>query len=281
MRYFTYRFNSCSFRYWKERLLGKATRSDAGETTLMTHIGASSFWTDTLQLRVPSATNSSFVDCRFTPTSATILTAEKLKHKLSALIGVGLYHHFHRICDALIATSVSALFGFLHSSVGSSGWLYNFLIINLKVDNHVVYLEIDMSIHKVGYNPKAIGERSEGQVIARLLKLGKTVLLPFGDNQRYDCVIEELGSFVRLQCKTGRIQDGSLRFDACSSSVHRGGIHRSYHGEIDFFVVYCPENDMCYKVPIGMAGTRTCSLRIDAPKNRQKKGIHWAKDFVL
>jgi hypothetical protein len=138
-----------------------------------------------------------------------------------------------------------------------------------------------MSAHKIGYNPKAIGERSEGQVIARLLKLGKTVLLPFGDNQRYDCVVEEGGVFTRLQCKTGRMIGGSIHFDSCSSSIHRGGTKRSYVGEIDFFVVYCPDSDVCYKVPVSIAGNRSCMLRLEAPKNGQKKKIHWAKDFVL
>jgi PD-(D/E)XK endonuclease len=35
-------------------------------------------------------------------------------------------------------------------------------------------------------NPKMIGEISEAQVLAAFLQAGEVVLLPSGDNQRYD-----------------------------------------------------------------------------------------------
>jgi hypothetical protein len=40
--------------------------------------------------------------------------------------------------------------------------------------------------------------------MAALLRRGKKVLMPFSDNCRYDIVVEENGSFTRIQCKTGR-----------------------------------------------------------------------------
>jgi len=46
-------------------------------------------------------------------------------------------------------------------------------------------------------NTKAIGEISEAIVLAEFLKMGFPVLLPFGDNQRYDMVIEAGGRFLR------------------------------------------------------------------------------------
>lgn len=132
-----------------------------------------------------------------------------------------------------------------------------------------------------GYNPKAIGERSEGQVIAAFLRLGRAVLLPFGDNQRYDCVIEDGGKFSRVQCKTGRIKEGCVQFDCCSSSFHRGGTKRSYKGEVDYFAVYCPDNDTCYLIEVEACGNTKASLRLDPVKHGQIKNIRWAKDFVL
>ncbi|HIE00663.1 MAG TPA: hypothetical protein EYP59_10300 [Thiotrichaceae bacterium] len=41
------------------------------------------------------------------------------------------------------------------------------------------------------YNPKQIGERTEGKILSCLLDHEKMVLLPFGDNLRYDLVVEE------------------------------------------------------------------------------------------
>ena len=62
-------------------------------------------------------------------------------------------------------------------------------------------------------NTKDVGERSEAQVLAALLKLGKVVLMPYGDNQRYDFVVEDGGEFIRVQCKTGKLKDGRVNFD--------------------------------------------------------------------
>ena len=132
-------------------------------------------------------------------------------------------------------------------------------------------------------NTKGIGEKSEGQVLAALLKAGKTVLMPFGDNQRYDFVVEDAGNFLRIQCKTGNMKKGSVVFPTCSSSVHRGGPRRTYEGEVDFFGVYCRETEECYLVPIAeLAGRdREASLRVDEPKNGQKVGIRRARDFKI
>jgi hypothetical protein len=56
-------------------------------------------------------------------------------------------------------------------------------------------------------------------VVAALVAVGKHVLLPFGDNLRYDLAYEEEdGSFVRVQCKTGRLVDGVILFP--TSSYH-------------------------------------------------------------
>ncbi len=138
----------------------------------------------------------------------------------------------------------------------------------------------------VGYSgfmesPKTVGERSEGMVLAALLRAGKVVLQPFGDNQRYDLVIDEDGTFIRVQCKTGRIQKGALYFDACSSQAHRGKGKQDYRGQADVFGVYSPELDGVYMVPVAEVG-RTCgSLRLEPPKNGQKKGVRMADTYRL
>ena len=139
-----------------------------------------------------------------------------------------------------------------------------------------------MDIRKSGdFNPKATGEQSEGQILARLLSLGRVVLMPFGDNQRYDFVVDDGGKFVRVQCKTGRLKEGKVVFPSSSSAYHRGGKRTSYKGQVDFFGVYCRENNECYWVPVEDVPPTECCLRIDTPKNMAQEGIRWAKDFVL
>jgi hypothetical protein len=134
---------------------------------------------------------------------------------------------------------------------------------------------------KKGVNPKAIGERSEGQIISVLLRLGKTVLKPFGDNQRYDLVIDEGDRFVKVQCKTGRLRQGAVTFATCSSYAHRGLGRRDYRGQADIFAVYCPETDTCYVVPVDAVGEKGCSLRVQKSRNGQAKKVRLAADFEL
>jgi hypothetical protein len=56
---------------------------------------------------------------------------------------------------------------------------------------------------------------------------------------------------------------------------------RSYRGEIDLFLVYCPETDRVYALDVEEAATGQGRLRVDPPSNGQAKGIRWAADFEL
>ncbi len=129
-------------------------------------------------------------------------------------------------------------------------------------------------------NPKAIGELSEGIALAHLLKNGAVVLLPFGNNQRYDLVIDEGGVFVRAQVKTGRLRNGRVVFKTNSVNGFTGK-RRDYLGGADVFLVYCPETDEVYRIPVSDCGHTGASLRINAPKGGPKTTLRWAKDYVI
>ena len=116
--------------------------------------------------------------------------------------------------------------------------------------------------------------------MAALLRAGKVVLKPFGDNQRYDLVVDEDGKFIRIQCKTGRVQKGSIVFSTCSTNWSTK-VRRDYRGQIDLFAVYSPELDKTYLVPVDVVGLREGFLRLEAAKNGQVKGIRLAADFEL
>ena len=59
-------------------------------------------------------------------------------------------------------------------------------------------------------NTSLLGEICHTQIIAALALQGKTILLPLGDYQRYDLVIDDRGRFLRVQCKTGRLAKGAI-----------------------------------------------------------------------
>lgn len=128
-------------------------------------------------------------------------------------------------------------------------------------------------------NTKAIGEKSEAIIMTEFIKNDIPVMLPFGDNQRYDMVIEINGKFLRIQCKTGRLLEDVIDFPSSSSSAHRSGGRKGYVGEADFFGVYCPDTNAIYLVDVSRVGSSNVKLRLKPSKNNQTARVNFAKDF--
>lgn len=92
------------------------------------------------------------------------------------------------------------------------------------------------------------------------------------------------GPFIRIQCKTGVLQDRSaLAFPTCSSLAHRGGGFPTYGGQIEYFGVYCSQLDACYLVPYEEVKhcARLAKLRLEPAKNGQIKGTRPADAYRI
>lgn len=137
-----------------------------------------------------------------------------------------------------------------------------------------------MATTAAALNPKAIGERSEGIVLAELMKLGCVVLLPFGNNQRYDLVVDEEGTFVRVQVKTCWWKNGCVGFKTNSVNAFTGQ-RKTYFGEADVFMVYSEYTGKVYRLPVAEAGSSATHLRVDPIRGGATSGIRWAKDYEL
>ncbi len=137
------------------------------------------------------------------------------------------------------------------------------------------------------YDPNQIGAISQVRVAAALIEAGKIVLMSWILPLRYDMVVDEEGRFFRIQSKTGHIFQGAVGFPTQSlrAAKRETGWRRlasNYQGEVEYFGVYCPDNGQVYLVPIEDAQTnRMTFLRIDPPKNNQKKRIRWAKNYEV
>jgi hypothetical protein len=128
--------------------------------------------------------------------------------------------------------------------------------------------------------PKVKGEITEAILLAKFIERGEVVLLPWGDNQRFDMVLYRNNSYLRIQCKTGRIKNNAIRFNVKSTNWNTLGQY-SYKGQIDYFAVYCPENKKCYLISVDDVGITEANLRLEIPKNGQKEKIKFAKDFEI
>ena len=131
-------------------------------------------------------------------------------------------------------------------------------------------------------HPVEVGARTEAIVVAELIRRGYRVLLPFGTNQRYDLVLDLDGRFVRVQCKTGRLRDGVVRFRSESIRANSHKVfRRPYTDEIEMFVVYCPGNERIYAIPIEDVSCGETALRVDPTANNQQKFVRWASQYEL
>jgi len=127
-------------------------------------------------------------------------------------------------------------------------------------------------------NPKAVGELSEISTLQRLIVLGWSPSVPFGNNQRYDVVVERDDKLYKCQVKTGRIKNGVVQAKAVSMAG--GKTIRSYQGEIDVFLVWCPDNSKLYWVPIEHSNKKNIYLRLTPAKIKNELALK-AQDFEV
>lgn len=141
---------------------------------------------------------------------------------------------------------------------------------------------VKLKAPKASSHPVDVGLRTEAHILSELVRRGYSVLVPFGVNQRYDVVLDQGGRFLRAQCKTGRLRNGVVLFPARSirSNMNKTLI-RDYIGDVEIFLVYCPETDRIYSVPVEDATTTTCTLRVDPTRNGQQRMVRWARDYEL
>lgn len=130
-------------------------------------------------------------------------------------------------------------------------------------------------------NPKEVGEKTEASILNHFIQKGVPVSIPWGNNQRYDFIIDLEGKLLKAQCKTGTYKNGVVSFAA--SSKAGGKARKAYQGQIDCFLVYCEVLNKFYMVPIeGISNKNAMSLRIDPLKKfGPKSTINWAKDYEV
>jgi hypothetical protein len=135
-------------------------------------------------------------------------------------------------------------------------------------------------------HPKDTGDRSTFAIMYALRLEGYAILVPFGENTRYDLVIDDGKRLRRVQCKTGRLRDGGVTFRTCSSYAHHPNppkiVRRDYHGQVEEFAVFCPELGAVYLTPIeDLPNKAMATLRVRPSRNRQRARIRMAAQYEL
>ena len=132
--------------------------------------------------------------------------------------------------------------------------------------------------------PKDVGDRTTLAVMLALTELGYHISVPFGENTRYDLVVDDGDRLQRVQCKTGRFLDGVVIFRTASSYAHHPNPkprQRHYRGQVDAFAVYCKEIGGVYLVPIDDVPTVMAHLRVNPTLNGQRKLVREAARYQV
>jgi hypothetical protein len=130
-------------------------------------------------------------------------------------------------------------------------------------------------------NTKRVGNIAEAKALAAFVSRSWVVLLPFGDNEPYDLVIDRGAGFERVQVKSAWPTDnGCITFNAYSiPGRSKDYTQTSYTGKADLFAVYNPLDDQVYLIPVDGLGSRP-SLRLDPP-GKAHPGMRYAKDYKI
>lgn len=110
------------------------------------------------------------------------------------------------------------------------------------------------------------GKCAEFLVLAHLMKEGKEVAIPFGNQGRWDCLVEENGTWAKYQIKTSRkrskrpsIYIDTVRSGNYSKTKTRSAAYRTYKvGDFDWLVAVDLASGKMWKIPASLIIGRRC-----------------------
>ena len=131
---------------------------------------------------------------------------------------------------------------------------------------------------------KHVGNICELIALSKMVKLGWSVSLPFGDNCRYDVVIDKKdGKLIRGQIKSAcrpKEKNGEV-ISIPLETRNKEGYIRYTEQEVDAFIAVDLIDDSVYYIPYeAVNGQRVCKLRLVGGKYNTHE-TKWAKDFLL
>lgn len=134
--------------------------------------------------------------------------------------------------------------------------------------------------------PKQKGNLTELQCITACYEAGYNVSIPYGENSRYDFILDLNGKLLKIQVKTSRPKksvkesENAIIFSCRSVTINSKGNtrHRYNKKQIDYFATFW--DGKCYMIPVEECSTEK-TLWFDVPANNQKNLISMACDYEL
>jgi hypothetical protein len=132
-------------------------------------------------------------------------------------------------------------------------------------------------------NSKDKGNLAELAAAKKIISKDMSVAFPFGDNERYDLIIDNGQQLEKAQVRKASKRDNYIVFKCYSNHRSEGEIKRDTfeESEIDCFLVWYQEKEKIYKVPIEESPKTEMRLRLRRTENNQRKNVNWADDYKI
>lgn len=126
-------------------------------------------------------------------------------------------------------------------------------------------------------NTNQKGKITELQVLTKIIELGYSVSIPYGNSDRYDQIWDINGTLIRVQIKTARWKTNEQKAIIFTSKSTVNGKGTKYSKkDIDYFATFW-DNEV-YIVPVEECSTEK-TLWFEQPKGGH--GYSFAKDYQL
>jgi len=125
---------------------------------------------------------------------------------------------------------------------------------------------------------KLKGDIGELIVAAELLQRGWHIAFPYGENLKYDLIVEKDNLIQRIQVKAVFPRNGTLRIN-CRSSNNWSVV--SYEvKDFECLAAVDLSTKKVYFIPSKKMKRNMVTLRLTEPLNTQNKKINFAKNFI-
>jgi hypothetical protein len=109
---------------------------------------------------------------------------------------------------------------------------------------------------------KQQGDTAELRFMLLNHELGYTVSKPFGDNAKYDLIVDTGDNLERIQVKSTRRKESSSGMDCYNCLVCSGSDSKEQYSEkdVDYVAIYVTPENAWYKIPIKEIKGKTVKL---------------------
>ncbi|PGK34289.1 hypothetical protein CN907_23410 [Bacillus anthracis] len=131
------------------------------------------------------------------------------------------------------------------------------------------------------HHTKTKGDLAVLKAQVDLYEKGYMILTPQTEHSPFDLVVYKDGIFKRVQVKYRELNARGIlevRFRSSYSTASGVATKEVNKEEIDVYCVYCPQTDCCYYFNPKLF-SKSISLRVDSPKNKQEKKVNFASDY--